>query len=178
MSRPFLNILCLWWRKSTCLLYLVTGTPLKYYLNQSGTKNNIAVHHDCPALEWVKKEEGIYCISSGGQVKKGWCRPFSSLLVHYLLSHCDSCLPSSLSHRQNYTSGLWNSTKNPCSEPPTLFCTRIWVPTMNGMLKRYYQCANQVEGKCERHKFPVIRWIHWGLEQGYQCCFADVTIRG
>ena len=85
-----------------------------------GTKNNIAVHHDCSALKWVKKEEGIYCISSGWQVKKGWCRPFSSLLVYYLLSHCDS-FPSSLSHRQNYTCGLRNSTKNPCSEPPTLY---------------------------------------------------------
>ena len=134
-----------------------------------------------PHLSEQRREKGyiVATVYSGGRVNKSWCKAFSSLLVHYLLSVFTVTAACLLAWATDRTTILVSKTA-----PKSLSWAHTCIPGFSyaliGLLKKILSIifVNQVEGKFEMHKFPVICWIHWGLEQGYQRCFADVTIRG
>ena len=100
------------------------------------------------------------------------------------MTHCDV---TDILWKKQFGSLATNKTKpwlspsakqcwNPCCGPQ-LVCTRIWVRTMVGLLKSHCQFVNQNERKFETHFRKIIKSVR-GPEQGYWCCFADVTNLG
>ena len=64
---------------------------------------------------------------------------------------------------------------NPCSSHPPVYwdlsALHNW-PVQNSIVNF------PIKVKEIRNTLQVIRWCRWGPEQGYRCCFADVTNRG